>query len=160
MLINYVSQQSILGYDSRIVYTPFDSLLTWLNNQRAVCLDTEGTGLDPHSSDVLSIQIGTREKKFVIDATHPEIKRLAPYLESQELLKIGVNIGYDYKMLLSNYGIRMEKLYDCSRADEVIFNGLFSDLHSNPDKAKGMYLKAFSMAGLAKRHLGIEVSKK
>lgn len=136
-----------------------EDVLSFLSEHNTYCLDTETTGLDCHTNKVLSIQIGNTKDQYVIDGTLESIPLLAPALQSKISTKIGANIGFDYKMLRSNYDIKLEHVYDVSRVDEVLFNGLLSNLHSNPIRAKMRYYQHISLKGLCKRHLGIEISK-
>lgn len=156
----YVSDRES-AFSDKIGKATMDDVLEFVGDKKAgVSLDTETTGLDPHTEKVLLLQIGTAQKQFVIDGLHPQIKRLKPVLEDKTLRKLVVNGGFDHKMILSNFGIRVENYWDVARADEVIYNGVFNDLvPDNATKSKMLYMKSFSMAALAKRHLGITVDK-
>lgn len=158
MNVNFVSKQTGL-FSKEIQQAQMSDVIDWVSSKGAFCLDTETTGLDPHTNKVILLQVGDRTKQFVIDTRTTDISPLKPYLMSQNVLKIGTNIGFDYKMLRGTFGIIIEKVWDISRTDEVLFNGVFSELHPNPERHKALYGKVFSLAGLCKRHLNLTLDK-
>ena len=83
-------------------------------------LDTETTGLDFVSDDMVMLQIGTMDDQFIVDTRYYDIEFLKPYLESMEILKVLHNVKFDYKMILQNSSIVMENVYDTMLADKVL----------------------------------------
>ncbi|NDC22564.1 MAG: hypothetical protein EBZ49_00315 [Proteobacteria bacterium] len=122
-----------------------ESLLPLLLKQPAWGVDTETTGLDPHTDKVTLVQIGRPEEQYVIDARKVSIEPLRPFFESHEILKIGHNLKFDYKMLKGNFKIEMEALRDSLLCEKICTAGL---------KRNG-----FSLEDVMRGRLGIEMDK-
>ena len=89
-------------------------------------LDTEATGLDPLSEKVVLIQIGVIGKAFVFDVRDGNVNALIfkDLLESNRCLKLIQNALFDYKMLKTNFGISMNRMYCTMLAEQLIYLGL------------------------------------
>lgn len=86
--------------------------------------------------------IGAQGLDGVNSAIFDPIKKvLNPYLCSSRLLKIGVNLPFEYQVLRWNLGMRIWHLYSCDLAERVIYAGS----HSLKD------YPFFSMAGITGR---------
>lgn len=106
----------------------------YCNKQTALGLDIETTrkynkwmdfeGLDPHTSDIVMLQIGTIEVQYIIDTRCVDISILLPILEDKNVTIVGHNLKFEYKHILSKYGIRINNLYDTMIAEKILTNGL------------------------------------
>jgi DNA polymerase-1 len=132
-------------YQTRYTPAELNDVIRFMEREDKFCFDTETTGLDPHRSKVIMIQIGNEEFQFVIDARHVDVTPLLPYLESRDKMKIGSNLAFDYKMMLGNYGIRMQNLGDTMIREKVLETGR---------KTRG-----FGLKDLAKKYLKVNMPK-
>jgi DNA polymerase I-like protein with 3'-5' exonuclease and polymerase domains len=120
-----------------------------------------------------TIQIGNRDKQFVIDllafagsedrliATQGNygvnaegvydaiLSVLNNVLDSKEWLKVGVNLAFDYETIKWNFGIRTWNLFSCDMAERVIQAGSIS---------LKKYAE-FSLAAMTARYFNLELSK-
>ena len=71
-------------------FTGLKQSIEILKTKKMVGLDTETSGLDPHSNQLLLIQIGDKRDQFVYDvhALGEDINRLSEILENESILKI------------------------------------------------------------------------
>jgi DNA polymerase I-like protein with 3'-5' exonuclease and polymerase domains len=122
--IEFVTAQSYIEHESSFAIThTLDNCLLYLRTHKEYGIDTETTGLDPYTSHLLLLIIGDQETKFVIDCTTIDIIPLKDHLESRETIKIGQNLQFDYRILLRTRGIRIENIFDCGLAYQVLNNG-------------------------------------
>jgi len=117
-----------------------EECLRHLSGQERIGLDTETTGLDPYLNDVVTVQIGTVRQQYVIDTRFTDPSFLRDILESDSIEKVLVNAKFDYKMLASNFNIRLENVRDCMLQEMVILGAKRGRL--------------YSMEKLAKKYLG------
>ena len=119
-------------------------LLQNLQNQTAVCFDTETTGLDALHAELVGISFSYEKGKgfyvpFPENQTEAQalIEKFIPFFENENIEKIGQNLKYDLKVL-SNYGIIIKgKLFDTMIAHYLIN----PDMRHNMDILSETYLK-------------------
>jgi DNA polymerase-1 len=128
--VNYVSTKTVLGLDIETT-RKFNRYL-----------DIEG--LDPHTSDIVMLQIGTVEEQYIIDTRNVDITPLLPVLNNPDIMLVGHNIKFEYKHILRKYNVRINNLYDTMVAEKILFNGHFL---------------LTSLKELNERYLGITVDK-
>ncbi|MFS4466898.1 DNA polymerase I [Maribacter sp. 2210JD10-5] len=114
-----------------------------LMKQTSVCFDTETTGLNPLTAELVGIAFSWEPTKgFYV--TIPEAKEeaqeivelLRPFFESEEIEKIGQNLKYDIKVL-DKYGIQVKgKFFDTMLAHYLIN----PDMRHNMDVLSETYL--------------------
>ena len=132
--IYYVGSEPVEGVEMATM----DDVIDMLNGEETVELDTETTGLDPHTDKILVIQLGDgKGNAFVIEAYQSTLKMLKPYLESPEKLYIGHNIKFDYKMLKAS-GITLVNVYD-TMVMECLLNGGGRDASYSLEVIAGRY---------------------
>ncbi|KKS61414.1 MAG: polymerase protein [candidate division WWE3 bacterium GW2011_GWA1_42_46] len=108
-----------------------------LEKAKVVGVDIESTGLDPYTSTLLLVQIGTDDKSYIFDARALDLKnftRFKEFLESPKILKIFHNGKFDYNT----------NLYDTMLAEVILNAGLGRGYYSLKDLTKkytGMDLK-------------------
>ena len=114
-----------------------------LLKQENVCFDTETTGLDPLTAELVGIafswEIG---KGFYIpfpeekDEAQELIEQLRPFFEAENISKIGQNLKYDIKVL-AKYNVEVKgKLFDTMLAHYLIN----PDMRHNMDVLSETYL--------------------
>lgn len=118
-----------------------------------VLFDTETQGLNPHKDKVLLVQLGSpRLGSFVFDARKVDVGKIVkPILENDKILKIGVNLLFDSKMVKQQYGIDLAApIFDCQLAELTLTSGLYEG---------GEARKCASFKRLCEKYLHVDVDK-
>jgi len=110
-----------------------------LMNQTSVCFDTETTGLNPITAELVGISFSWEVGKgFYLpfpenrDEAQEIIEQIRPFFESETIQKVGQNLKYDIKVL-AKYSITVKgKLFDTMLAHYLI----------NPDMRHNMEVLA------------------
>jgi DNA polymerase I-like protein with 3'-5' exonuclease and polymerase domains len=111
-------------------------------------VDTENTGLDPHTGKPLLLQIGTNKLCYIFPAyVGLDLTPLRRVLSSKEILKIVFNGSYDWKWIYCHYSVDMENIFCCQLAERLLTNG-------KPGETKHPSLK-----GVVRKYLGLELRK-
>ncbi len=89
----------------------------------AIALDTETTGLCPHSSRVRLISVHTGNAVYVIDLF--KTGTLGPVLDALRgpAIKVLQNAKFDQKFFLHHYGLELNPVFDTYRASAILYNG-------------------------------------
>jgi len=122
-----------------------------LLKETVIAVDTETTGLDPYTNDLLLLQIATHEHGYIFDMAggsnggkkldvHP-LKRV---LEHPDILKLLQNAKFDYKMLMQQTGIALNNIYDTMLAERVLTSGISREV---------------SLKNIANKYLGRPIDK-
>ena len=114
-----------------------------LMNQTSVCFDTETTGLNPLTAELVGIAFSWEVGKgFYLPCpenrkeTQELIEQLRPFFESEKIEKIGQNLKYDIKVL-AKYNVAVKgKLFDTMLAHYLIN----PDMRHNMDVLAETYL--------------------
>ncbi|OEK09229.1 DNA polymerase I [Flavivirga aquatica] len=114
-----------------------------LMNQSSVCFDTETTGIDPITAQLVGIAFSWKVNKgFYLpfpedkDEAQVLIEQLRPFFEAEHIEKIGQNLKYDIKVL-AKYNINVKgKLFDTMLAHYLIN----ADMRHNMDVLAETYL--------------------
>lgn len=114
-----------------------------LMKQKSVCFDTETTGLDPLTAELVGIAFAWEATKgFYIpfpeekEGAQGLIEELRPFFESEEIEKIGQNLKYDIKVL-HKYKVEVRgPLFDTMLAHYLIN----PDMRHNMDVLAETYL--------------------
>lgn len=114
-----------------------------LMSQKSVCFDTETTGLNPLTAELVGIAFSWEVGKgFYIpfpenkDEAQELIEMLRPFFENENIEKIGQNLKYDIKVL-AKYNINVKgKLFDTMLAHYLIN----PDMRHNMDVLAETYL--------------------
>lgn len=105
----------------------YANMIRELQNTKFLGIDTETTGLDPHTYHPLLISLYDGKTAYVVDLLSIDkerIKDLKPILESHEILKIGHNLSFEWKFFYHTARIDMQNLHDIMIADRMIYAGL------------------------------------
>lgn len=107
--------------------------------------DTETTGTDCHVDKVILLQIGNKDRQFLIDTREVEISRLKEKFEDETFKKYFQNALFDYKMLKGSFNISVEGIRDTIIAEQLLVLGLQK--------------WGFSMEDMALKYLNVEINK-
>jgi DNA polymerase I len=129
-----------------------------------IATDTETTGLDPHTDQLLLWQFSNGQKNIVIncitenaisrkDETSPVYRLLKDICVKKDYLKMGHNIGFDFKMIKKHLGFEMTNLYDTMIAEKVLIAG--KDVPSN--RYQPLKVVAPKYANLTERDMKKEI---
>jgi DNA polymerase I len=113
-----------------------------LRAERLIGLDTETTGLDPHTSKIRLIQLATPTQVFIIDCFRLSLLQLGPVLDllaAHQAVKIAHNAKFDSKFLFRHCGVRLGGIFDTYLASVLASAGDEGDRH-NLDAVAYRYL--------------------
>lgn len=97
-----------------------------LRAQPVIGLDTETTGLDPHTARLRLLQLATPETSYIFDCFKLHPAELAPLLEliaADQPLKIAHNAKFDWKFLRRHLGVRLNGIFDTYLTSVLIAAG-------------------------------------
>ena len=150
---------STTEYLYQTIQTPQEEemLLEWLLQQKSVCFDTETTGLDELTAELVGIAFSWKKGTgyylpFPDDRTACETKLayFAPFFQSSEIEKVGHNLKYDIKVL-QQYGMNVQApLFDTMIAHYLI----------NPDMRHNMDVLAENYLGYQPQPITELIGKK
>jgi DNA polymerase I-like protein with 3'-5' exonuclease and polymerase domains len=151
-------------YSRKIVYATIDECYEYCSQHSILAIDIETTrkyrlntyrnenvyqpGLDPFLSAIVMLQIGTKERVYVIDTRTVDIEPLKPLFSDKSRLWVGANLRFEAKHLLHNYGILFWYICDVMLQEQNLTNGLGKS-KTNP---KGF---SYSLEAIANRYLGV-----
>lgn len=115
--------------------TQRDELSHWikkLNESTAFCIDTETTGLDVMTAEIVGLSFAIEENDPVyIPLTHKDgsqqlsrdevLTAFKPILENDRIAKIGQNLKYDYNVF-KNHGIHMQGIRFDTMLESYVLN--------------------------------------
>lgn len=114
-----------------------------LMKQPSVCFDTETTGLNPLTAELVGIAFSWEATKgFYVpipenkEEAQEILEQLRPFFESEEIEKIGQNLKYDIKVL-DKYGITVKGKYFDTMLAHYLIN---PDMRHNMDVLSETYL--------------------
>lgn len=144
MIYLVTKQQELFDNDLYKVISVEESLRL-LSTLTIVGLDTETSGLDPYTKDLITVQLGCFDFQVVIDCRTIDITLYKDFLESDRLF-IGWNIKFDLKWLFK-YKIVPKRVYDGFLAEKLMWLGYPTGFHSMSLKSAGQL------------YLGVELDK-
>ena len=115
-----------------------------LAQEKIVGIDTETTGLDPHTVQLLLLQISTLDKVYVIDCKRVVPLALKPMLENPQILKVAQNAKFEYEMLKQQVGITIAGMFDTMLAERLITAGVGREI---------------SLKAIAQKYIGATLDK-
>lgn len=132
-------------------------LLEWLLQQDSVCFDTETTGLDELTAELVGIAFSWKEGTgyylpFPEDrlACETKLAYLKPFFENSKIEKVGHNLKYDIKVL-QQYGLEVQ---------EPIFDTMIAHYLINPDMRHNMDVLAETYLGYKPQPISELIGKK
>ena len=103
--------------DSTISVASKYEIIKYLKTKKIIFVDTETT--IEKNPKCLTIQIGDKDKAFLIDTRTEDPSFLKPFLEDENIRKVAHNLKFDYKVLKNNFNIVMENVY-CTMLGEMV----------------------------------------
>lgn len=132
--IRLITNQQLI--DSKYVLSSCIELAEWMSSQEVVGVDTETSGLDPHTKDLLLIQIGNADLQFVIDyqtLTYEDRECLKAVFQLP-VLKVFHNAKFDLKFLWKA-GFSVDNIYCTMVGEKLLYAGLPVEKTLMPDIA-------------------------
>lgn len=145
-MIYLVTKQQSLWTSDRYKVISAEEALELLAPLSVVELDTETTGLDPYTKELLTVQLGCAEFQVVIDCTSVDIHLFKEYMENPQRMFLGWNIKFDLKFLYHQRIVPL-RVYDGYLAEKLLWLGYPAGMHE-------MSLKAASI-----NYLGVDMDK-
>ena len=108
-------------------------------------VDTETEGFDFTCKKMIMLQIGDRDRQYVIDTRVTDITPLKEVLENKNITKIFHNAKFDYKFIKRWGSATVEKIYDTFLVERVLHCG------------KQEY--GYSLSKCCERYLGVTLDK-
>lgn len=174
-MIYLASQNRRLFSPEKYKQIEFSEALEILLPLKIVQFDTETMGLDPHTKELLTVQLGNKENQVVFDWTTLgvlEKKILKDYFESDRVF-LGWNIMFDLGFLYVN-DIWPKHIWDGMIAEKLIFLGfppvlsveLYNELQLpdytpayDKDGILRYYELSYSLKAAAERRCKINIDK-
>ena len=145
--IYYISQSSSLIQSSFNTAT-IEEAVQYLSTKQLLGVDTETEGFDFTCKKLLMLQIGDKERQYVIDCrtlTRDDMSQLETVLANNDIIKILHNAKFDYKFIKRYLHISMNNIHDTYLCEKILHCG------------KTDY--GFGLSKLTKRYLGVELDK-
>ena len=115
-----------------------------LAQETVLGLDTETTGLDPHSVELLLLQVSTQDKVYIVDCRRVLPLALKGVLENHRVLKVAQNAKFEYEMLKQQAGITLSGIYDTMLAERLLTAGIGREI---------------SLKAIAEKYIGATLDK-
>jgi DNA polymerase I-like protein with 3'-5' exonuclease and polymerase domains len=129
-----------------------------LRAEKSYGYDTETTGLDPHSDQVILASFSTRSgKTYLVDTRDPRC--LEPFgdgFEDESLKKIGFNLPFDYNMTKGTIGRDLEGCVDLQLGEISLTCGKLPKLLSSLEEVTLKYLNKARDKTLQKSFVGFK----
>lgn len=175
-MIYLVSKNKGLFSPTKYKQAEFSEAMDLLSPLKLVQFDTETMGLDPHTKELLTVQLGCKEFQVVFDWTtlsRSERLQLKTYFESDRVF-LGWNLMFDLGFLYVN-NIWPRHLWDGMIAEKLIFLGyppvlsvpLYNKLNisyytpvTDPNTGEIKYYEiSYSLRATAMRRCNIDIDK-
>lgn len=173
-MIYSVSRNRVLFSPSEYNSVAFNEAISILSPLKEVQVDTETSGLDCHTKEILTIQLGCRADQVVFDWTTMTLEEkhiLKDYLESDRLF-IGHNLMFDLTFLYKE-DIWPKNIYDTMIAEQLIYLGyprvlspeIYRELnipgyeYIESSMNNGYYELSYSLKATANRRIHVDIDK-
>ena len=100
-----------------------DECVSYCKEKSVLGVDTETEGFDFTCKKLLMLQIGDKDRQYVIDARDISLEPLRKVFEDKDIIKIFHNAKFDYKFIKQWARIDVENIYDTFLAERVIHCG-------------------------------------
>lgn len=135
-MIYLVTNEPYLFPNQNIQVVSVQESLEILRPLKVVGLDTETSGLDSHTKNLLLVQMGCRDFQVVIDTRSIDIRLYKEYLESDRLFLLW-NAKFDLQWFYK-YGIIIKQVYDGFLAEKLRWLGYPGGMKSLSLQTAGM----------------------
>ena len=120
-MIYLISKQKQLFKTDLYSEISFEEARNTICKLNVIQFDTETSGLDPYTKELLCYQLGNKETQYVFDQSSYSITLFKDLFESGRLF-IGHNIGFDLKWCYK-YDIWPKHVYDTMLVEQLIWLG-------------------------------------
>jgi DNA polymerase I len=119
-------------------------------------VDTETTGLDPHSDKIILIQVGNKRRQYVFDVARcgTSIYELIDYLNRKDVVKIFHNAKFDYGMFKTNFNVDLPNIKCTFLAEKLLTQG--KNIKRSLDTVLNKYLGIKISKGEQSSFIGME----
>lgn len=142
-MIYYIGEERKFNQPN-IELSTIDYALGYLNSLESISCDTETQGFDCHTKDLLLLQLGNKEKQFVINPQFIDTLIFKELLETKLILFH--NAKFDWKFLYKQ-GIDVKNIYDTFLAECVLTTGYTDDERD------------LSLKGVTHKYLNVDLDK-
>lgn len=125
-MIHFCSEQKRVVGSSVWEEIEIQDIISYFKNHKFIALDTETSGLDPHSCELLSIQFGDFDQQFVIEYSPNILEKLKPLLLRKDVVWVLQNAKFDLQFFYK-HDIILENIFDTYLAEGVLYCG-FDDV--------------------------------
>lgn len=125
-MIHFCSEQKRVVGSSVWEEIEVQDIISYFKNHKFIALDTETSGLDPHSCELLSIQFGDFDHQFVIEYSPNILEKLKPLLLRKDVVWVLQNAKFDLQFFYK-HDIILENIFDTYLAEGVLYCG-FDDV--------------------------------
>jgi DNA polymerase-1 len=120
----------------------------YLSSKQILGVDTETEGFDFTCKKLLMLQIGDKERQYVIDCrgiTNSDVEQLKVLLEDDSIVKILHNAKFDYKFIKHYLHSNLTNIHDSYLCEKILHCGK-TDF-------------GFGLSKLTSRYLGVDLDK-
>lgn len=121
-MIHFCSEQKRVVGSSVWEEIEVQDIISYFKNHKFISLDTETSGLDPHSCELLSIQFGDFDHQFVIEYSPNILEKLKPLLLRKDVVWVLQNAKFDLQFFYK-HDIILENIFDTYLAEGVLYCG-------------------------------------
>lgn len=125
-MIHFCSEQKRIVGSSVWEEIEVQDIISYFKNHKFIALDTETSGLDPHSCELLSIQFGDFDQQFVVEYSPNILEKLKPLLLRKDVVWVLQNAKFDLQFFYK-HDIILENIFDTYLAEGVLYCG-FDDV--------------------------------
>mgnify|MGYP000425290284 FL=1 len=125
-MIHFCSEQKRVVGSSVWEEVEVQDIISYFKNHKFIALDTETSGLDPHSCELLSIQFGDFDQQFVVEYSPNILEKLKPLLLRKDVVWVLQNAKFDLQFFYK-HDIILENIFDTYLAEGVLYCG-FDDV--------------------------------
>lgn len=125
-MIHFCSEQKRVVGSSVWEEIEVQDIISYFKNHKFIALDTETSGLDPHSCELLSIQFGDFDQQFVVEYSPNILEKLKPLLLRKDVVWVLQNAKFDLQFFYK-HDIILENIFDTYLAEGVLYCG-FDDV--------------------------------
>lgn len=125
-MIHFCSEQKRVVGSSVWKEIEVQDIISYFKNHKFIALDTETSGLDPHSCELLSIQFGDFDQQFVVEYSPNILEKLKPLLLRKDVVWVLQNAKFDLQFFYK-HDIILENIFDTYLAEGVLYCG-FDDV--------------------------------
>lgn len=125
-MIHFCSEQKRVVGSSVWEEVEVQDIISYFKNHKFIALDTETSGLDPHSCELLSVQFGDFDQQFVIEYSPNILEKLKPLLLRKDVVWVLQNAKFDLQFFYK-HDIILENIFDTYLAEGVLYCG-FDDV--------------------------------